>query len=383
MNTRIIKSLREPNKSVAVTANGNSMVEPVARAMQGLSKQSQELIAILVRQLAKREGVNISINTLQGLKTPAEGIPLWIAKLKQEGYSKRTIELYLLTAQSYLRRDPVPTRLSIQQWLAERIEQVSTARASNDRKALRSLFSFLHSEGLWPDDPTAGLKHIRVRYRARELPETTDIAKLLQYRCYRSKDTPKFLTMLILLVTTGLRLSEAAGILKRNIDFEANEIKVIGKGDKEGIVPLLPITAEVLKKYMQEQPDSSPFVFPGNARLGYYSIASFEKTLGRACIKLGIRKLSPHQLRHYFATYALKGGAKLEVVSKILRHASVAITADVYRHVLNEEIHETTERYAPLSQTPQALPEATYSICNPGEDSEHGITGGVPPCLKH
>jgi len=336
-------------ESGSETITVHPMLEPTVRAMQGLSRQSQELIAMVVRQLAEREGVNVGVNTLQGLNTPAEGIPLWTAKLKLEGYSRQTIELYLLTVQSYLKRDPVPTRLSIQQWLAERMEQVSTARVSNDRKALRSLFSFLHSEGLWLNDPTIGLKHIRVRYRARELPDTADIAKLLQYRCYRSKDSPKFLTMLLLLVTTGLRLSEAASILKRNIDFEANEIKVIGKGNKERVVPVSPMTASLLKAWI-EQDGHSEWLFPANNSTGYLSEVSFEKTIKRVCKRNCIKPMTPHALRHYFATHNLKNGARLEVVSKILGHASTSITADIYVHIDREDIHNAHKQFSPFSK---------------------------------
>ncbi len=337
----------------------DSLLESLVRTLQALSPRSRELVAIMVNQLAEQEGITIPKGPSQVLNKPADGIPLWIAKLKQESFARKTIELYTLTVRSYLEHDPFPTKLSIQQWLADRLEHVSTSRVSNDRKALRSFFSFLYSEGQWPTDPTHGLKPIRVRYRARELPETGDIQRLLQYRCYRERDTAKFRTMLILLITTGLRVSEAAGILKRNISFSTNEVKVIGKGDKEGVVPVLPMMAEVLKRYIDEYSDNSAYLFPGDTELGYWSVSSFEKTLVRACLKLGIEKITPHQLRHYFATHALRGGAKLEVVSKILRHASVAVTADIYRHVLTQEMHETAERYAPLSQIYSTLPEGT------------------------
>ena len=77
------------------------------------------------------------------------------------------------------------------------------------------------------------------------------------------------------------------------------------------------------------------------------------------CHKVGCMEITPHQLRHYFATYALKDGAKLEVVSRILGHASVAITADTYRHVSRSEMHEELQAHGPLSHVapPRLLPE--------------------------
>ncbi|MEE9611705.1 MAG: hypothetical protein V3W19_10650, partial [Desulfatiglandales bacterium] len=84
------------------------------------------------------------------LKAPAEGIPLWVAKLKAECYSERTIHMYLYHVKRYLGHDPTPTKLGIRSYLAERLERVSTAMVSNERKSLASLFGFLHQEGLWP-----------------------------------------------------------------------------------------------------------------------------------------------------------------------------------------------------------------------------------------
>ena len=69
-----------------------------------------------------------------------------------------------------------------------------------------------------------------------------------------------------------------------------------------------------------------------------------------ACQKLGIRRLHPHQLRHFFATTTLEHGAKLEVISKILGHSSVAITADIYRHVQNKEFHSEHTLHNPLDR---------------------------------
>lgn len=160
------------------------LLESTVKALNVLSPRSRELVALMVRQLAEQENITMAIGPAQGLQTPAEGIPLWVAKLKQESYSKQSIALYLMTVEGYLKRDPAPTRLSIQQWLAERLEHVSTARVSNDRKALRSLFSFLHEEGLWPIDPTAGIKHIRVRYRARDR-ETTILLRRSGWKVIR------------------------------------------------------------------------------------------------------------------------------------------------------------------------------------------------------
>ncbi len=115
----------------------DNSLEPTTKALQQLSPQSQEIAASLVRQLAQREGINGPLSQAPGLQTPVEGIPLWLAKLKAERYSERMVHMYRYLASRYLEQDP--------------------ALVSNERKALTSLFRFLHQEGLWPSNPLNGV----------------------------------------------------------------------------------------------------------------------------------------------------------------------------------------------------------------------------------
>jgi site-specific recombinase XerD len=122
--------------------------------------------------------------------------------------------MYRYLATRYLARDPTPTKLGVQQYLADRLSEVSPALVSNKRKALASLFSFLHSEGLWPTNPLNGVGHVRVRYRERLCPGIGDVIRVLSGRCMRRRDTEKLRTLVLLLATTGLRITEAASILR-------------------------------------------------------------------------------------------------------------------------------------------------------------------------
>jgi hypothetical protein len=116
----------------------DNVLDPTARAISQLSPQSRETVTALVRQLAEREGITVALTSGAGLQTPAEGIPLWLAKLRAERYSPRTIHMYGYLAGRYLERDPEPTRLGVQSYLANRLEEVSPALVSNERKALAS-----------------------------------------------------------------------------------------------------------------------------------------------------------------------------------------------------------------------------------------------------
>jgi integrase/recombinase XerD len=326
-------------------------LEPVIQAVHQLSPQSQELVISIVRQLAEREGVNVPLTAAPGLQTPAEGIPLWVAKLKSERYAERTVHMYRYYVRRYLERDPTPTKLGIQSYLARRLEEVSPAMVSNERKALASLFSFLHSEGLWPTNPLNGIKHVKVSYRERLCPDVEDVLKVMNSRCMRRRDTDKLQMLVLLLATTGLRISEAANIFKESIDLDAMELRVTGKGDKQRVVPLLPATTKALAEYMQEYSAGSPYLFPNMAKTGHMGIHSFDKSLKKACKRAGVKPFTPHQLRHFYATAMLKGGAKLEVVARILGHASVGVTADIYRHVAMAELHQEHIKFAPFNGT--------------------------------
>lgn len=338
-------------------------LEPMVRAILMLSPASLELVTSLVTQLAQREGIDMGAARKSRISCPMDGVPLWTSKLKQESYSPGTIRVYTSTINMCLKILPTPSRLDLQQWLAKRMETCSPARVATDRKALRSLFSFLKEEGLWASDPTDRIKSIKVPRRSKEPPTLEEVCKLLEYECHGTEQTQKYRVMTQLLATTGLRLSEAASLRKDCVLFKKHELKVIGKGNKEGIVPMIAAAEVLLKGWLEEHPrKDSPYVFPGDGTSGYWSISSYEKTLKRACKQFGLGNFHPHTLRHFFATYTLSHGAKLEVVSKILRHASVGTTADIYRHVLTGEMHEVSRQFAPqITGTPGqlALPPAS------------------------
>jgi integrase/recombinase XerD len=274
----------------------------------------------------------------------------WVAKMKGERYAPRTVSLYRYLAESYLRRDPMPTRLGVQEYLAERMDRgVSPAMVENERKALRSLFSFLQGEGLWPQNPTEGIRRIKVPYRERLCPEQADVEKVLKVGYFRESDAVKMRTLVMLLATTGLRITEALTLRKDHVNFVDLELTVNGKGDKVRRVPLLPSTSNILRVFIEGSTDGSPFVFPGATSEGHANPSNAQKTLRRACKRAGVRPFSPHGLRHFYATEMLRNGAKLEVVGRILGHSGIGVTADIYRHVRTEEMHDAVERFGPLN----------------------------------
>ena len=134
---------------------------------------------------------------------------------------------------------------------------------------------------------------------------------------------------------------------KDDINFSKLEIRVMGKGRKQRQVPVSRHMARLLKAWIVRS-EHSPWLFPAANPKGYLDESSFDKTFKRQCRRCGVKPFSPHALRHYFATHSLRNGARLEVVSRILGHSSIAITVDLYAHIDNEEMHDAHRRYAPF-----------------------------------
>jgi len=323
-----------------------------------LTPELQSYLQTLAQQMAQQ----MLANLLQGnapqtaaLQNLEEGIPLWLTNLKTRRLSPGTIKGYEADIRHYLAHDPKPTCLSIQAYIAKRLDdEVSPARVAGERYALGSFFKFLHKAGLVPEDPTDNLDPFTVPYNEREIPSEGDVTKLLQSECYRRGDTPRFRTMVALLANTGLRLGEARTIKREDIDFEKGEIKVMGKGRKRRTVPVSEYVASVLKAWL-ERNGHSPWLFPAASPKGYLGECNFEKTFKRQCARCRVKPFTPHALRHYFATHSLRNGMRVEVLSKILGHSSVAITIDLYVHINSEEMHDAHQKYAPFADA-AALP---------------------------
>jgi integrase/recombinase XerD len=317
----------------------------------------QQLVLSLIQGLAQRNGITIADTPITTFKALEDSIPLWTACLKSERYSVRTIEGYEQDIKRYLKQDPQPTLLSIQGYLAKRLDEVSATRVANERKALRSFFKFLAGADLIATDPTAKLKGFRVTYKERELPTEQDITKVLEAQCYRHSDTDKFRLMMTLLLDTGLRVGEGCTIRNENVNLEQLEVKVMGKGRKERCVPISPVTAKLLQIWL-ERNGHSEWLFSADNATGCWDERSFEKSLRRQCHRVGIKPFSPHALRHAFATWNLRNGARLEVISRTLGHASISVTADIYTHIDKEEIHDTHRKFSPFAKVMLPVSEA-------------------------
>ena len=209
---------------------------------------------------------------------------------------------------------------------------------------LKSYYSFLVNEGIININPCDSIKMPKIEKTLPNYLTIEEIDKLLDIRCdkpidYRNK------AMLEVLYGSGMRISELTNLTLSQVDFNADTIKVMGKGKKERIVPLNDVAKSYLKEYVYNyrpfllKNNNSEYIFI-NSFSSRISRQGFFKIIKRICEEKGINKnVSPHTLRHSFATHLLNNGADLRVIQELLGHENI-ITTEIYSHLQNKKIKD-------------------------------------------
>jgi len=254
---------------------------------------------------------------------------------------------------------------------------MSSATTLRRRAALRQFFTFAHSEGWRKDNPTSRWDGIP---KARGLPKTlptSDVEALISAaRTLGGWRGRRALCLLELVYGCGLRVSELVGLPMTAVPkAEETALLVTGKGGKERLVPLgsharaalsawLDIRTSTLPQSLGQSERSvtlaSKFVFPGRGKSGHLGRREFGRLLDELAISAGLDpdKLSPHVLRHAFATHLVEGGADLRTVQIMLGHADIA-TTQIYTHVADSRLHRLVETSHPLAKPRLGGPSAT------------------------
>jgi integrase/recombinase XerD len=240
-----------------------------------------------------------------------------------------------------------------------RARGLSAASAARRRASLRQFFRFLVEERLRADDPAAPLDGPRL---GRRLPRnlSADEVEALITAARASGDAPaahRMVAIVELLYAAGLRVSELAGLKLASIDRDRRFLIVRGKGAKERMAPLNDAARQALAAWLKARPRAtsrgrdSGFVFPSEAKAGHLTEARVAQLLKALAPAAGIdpRRLSPHVLRHAFATHLIEGGADLRAVQLMLGHADVA-TTQIYTHVAGERLRRLVETAHPLAR---------------------------------
>ncbi len=215
--------------------------------------------------------------------------------------------------------------------------------------SIKALYRFYLLEKRIQDDPTENLQMPRKWERVPKALTVSDVKDLLEVQ-FSPKTALRDSSMLELLYSSGLRVSELVKIKLGDIHFDAGFIRVVGKGSKERIVPVNPGAIEKIKEYSEkERPKilkkrQSQYLFVTSAgrpmtRQRYW------QTLKAVGMKAGI-ELSPHTIRHCFATHLLEGGADLRSLQKMLGHSDIS-TTQIYTKVTTDRIRKVYKTYHP------------------------------------
>lgn len=232
--------------------------------------------------------------------------------------------------------------------------------------ALKQYFKFLYADGVRTDDPTRTLSAPKKRQSLPKVLSIDEVDKLIGAAETASNGDHKsdasrlralrLYTLLEVLYATGLRVSELVALPVTAAQRDQRLIEIIGKGNKERLVPLSPAAQRAMRCYVSLRAEigayaKSPWLFPSHGKSGHFTRQAFGRDLKdlAVSIRLDAEKVSPHVLRHAFASHLLQNGADLRVVQQLLGHADIS-TTQIYTHVLDERLSQLVESAHPLAK---------------------------------
>ena len=277
--------------------------------------------------------------------------------LIDKGYSNNTIDSYRIDLEKFLEFN---NDKNIQQIdnndLKEYIKYLKNLglnekSISRNISCLKSFYKFLVIEKYIVNNPSDSVFMPKTRKNLPSILSEEEILKLLDIKLtdafsYRNK------SMLELMYATGLRVSELVDLKLQDIDFSQDIVRTMGKGSKERIIPIGDFAKYYLEKYILEyrtsmlKKDNNDYLFLNNhgnkmTRQGFFKIVK------KIAKEKGIDKvLSPHTIRHSFASHLLKYGADLRTIQELLGHSDIS-TTQIYTHITNEELKENYENFHP------------------------------------
>ena len=228
---------------------------------------------------------------------------------------------------------------------------LSAATAARRFSCLRQFFRFLFADGVRADDPTASLLGARRRRPLPKVLSEAEVEGLLETAREREGAGGARLVALVeLLYATGMRVSELVSLTRAAVRGDPRFLTIRGKGGRERLVPLSEPAAEAVRAWLGVNPaPDSPWLFPSRSARGHITGRRFAQMLKVLGTEAGIdpARLSPHVLRHAFASHLLAHGADLRAVQQMLGHSDIS-TTQIYTHVLEERLHALL-RHHPLA----------------------------------
>lgn len=231
--------------------------------------------------------------------------------------------------------------------------------------ALRQFFRFLYTENIRADDPTGTLDAPKKDRSLPKILSEADVEKLLGRAELETLDTTtpagdhlralRLHALLEILYATGLRVSELVGLPVTIARSDHRFLMVRGKGSKDRMVPLSGKAREAMTKYLAVRdalPNlaDNPWLFPAISESGFLARQVFARELKGLAARAGLvtSAISPHVLRHAFASHLLQNGADLRAVQQLLGHSDIS-TTQIYTHVMEERLHRLVTEHHPLA----------------------------------
>lgn len=230
--------------------------------------------------------------------------------------------------------------------------------------ALRNFYRFLCAEGLRDNNPC---EQIDAPNRPRPLPKLlgeAEVEKLIGTAHSRIRNNPdarniRLVALLEIIYATGLRVTELVSLPMSASQGDPRVLYIQGKGGRERVVPLSQPARSALDNYLpvrdsfipEDRPSAGKFLFPSRGRLGHLTRIRFSQLLAEVAVEAGLdpRRISPHVLRHAFASHLLNHGADLRAVQTMLGHADIS-TTQIYTHVLEERLQALVRGAHPLAK---------------------------------
>lgn len=282
--------------------------------------------------------------------------------LVEKGLGKKTLVAYsrdLARYFNFMKQESIDgpgendTALILKHLIAMKTDGLGARSRARHLVAIRGFYRFLVQEKVIRTDPSRTIDLPKNGLKLPEVLSTDDVNRLLEAP---GSETPKGLrntAMLELLYASGLRVSELVNLKLLDINLEAGFVRVFGKGSKERIVPMGTRAVDALQVYLATgRPGllkadlTSPHLFV--ARAGKpMTRQGFWKLLRKYALEAGLtQRVSPHSLRHSFASHLLEGGADLRAVQVMLGHVDIS-TTQIYTHVAMERLREIHGRFHP------------------------------------
>lgn len=295
----------------------------------------------------------------------------------ERGASANTIDAYrrdLLELSAAGARAGVELKTATREHIRKHLAALSAAAlkpSSQARKmsAMRRFFGFLYSEGIRSDDPCGG---VETPHLNRPLPKILSVEETLALieaaRAAVGKDneptaeTIRLVLIVEMLYASGLRISELVALPLASTQKAERFLHIRGKGGRERLVPLGGHALEALHAYLEIREELMPlgrlgeaaarYLFPSRGVTGHLTRRRCHQLLKELAVRAGIdpERLSPHVLRHAFATHLVEGGADLRSIQTMLGHADIA-TTQIYTHVAQDRLKRTVESAHPLSKS--------------------------------